>query len=69
MMKNIETKKAKQQLGRPPINPDKARSQRIVTFVTKSELLKLKHICEQEHESLSLVVHNIISNTLSSNKV
>ena len=68
MIKNIDTKKAKKQLGRPPINPDKVRNQRIVTFVTESELLKLKHICEQEHESLSSVVHNMISSALSGNK-
>ena len=46
--------------GRPSTAPEKARSERVVTFVTNSELAKLEQIAEWEDRSLSAVVHRII---------
>ena len=50
--------------GRPCLNPEKARSNRLVTLVTNSELAKLKRITGQERISLSAVVHRILSEFL-----
>ena len=46
--------------GRPSTVPEKARSKRVVTFVTTSELAELEQIAEEEDRSLSAVVHRII---------
>ncbi len=54
----------RQRLGRPRLNPETARSNRVVTFVTNSELAKLERIAEQERISLSAVVYRIISGFL-----
>ncbi len=51
----------KKHMGRPPLNPETARSNRIVTFVTNSEMAKLERIVDQEKTSLSAVVHRILS--------
>ncbi len=60
-----DLKKKNQRFGRPPMDPEKKRNQRIVTFVTKRELFKLKRTAAQQKESLSSVVHRIISTSLS----
>ena len=60
-----DLKKKNQRLGRPPMDPEKTRDQRIVTFVTKRELFKLKRTAAQRKESLSAAVHRMISNSLS----
>lgn len=54
-------------MGRPPLNPETVRSNRIVTFVTKSELAKLERIADQEKLSLSTVVHRILTGFLKTN--
>ena len=51
-------------MGRPRLNPETVRSNRIVTFVTNSELAKLERIADQESVSLSAVVHRILSEFL-----
>jgi hypothetical protein len=53
-----------QRLGRPPMNPEAARSKRIVTFITNSDLTKIERIVEQEKSSISLIVHRILSEFL-----
>ena len=63
MMKNIDFEKTKQRLGRPPMDLEKTRNQRVVTFVTKHELAALKRISKQEEKSLSAVVHHMIFNS------
>jgi hypothetical protein len=50
--------------GRPRLNPETVRSNRIVTFVTNSELAKLEHKANQERVSLSAAVHRILSEFL-----
>ena len=62
-MKNIDPDKKKQRLGRPPLDSEKTRNQRVVTFVTKRELATLKRISKQEEKSLSAVVHHMIFNS------
>ena len=54
----------KKQMGRPRLNPETVRSNRIVTFVTNSELAKLEHKANQERVSLSAAVHRILSEFL-----
>jgi hypothetical protein len=51
----------KSQRGRPRLARNKIRSCRIVTFVTKTELEKLKQIALDDDRSLSAAVHRIIS--------
>lgn len=52
--------------GRPRQPPQSARSNRIVTFVTDSELENLHQIAHEEDRSLSSVVHQIVSTHLAS---
>ena len=63
MMKTASIEKNKH-MGRPPLNPEIARSNRIVTFVTNREMAKLERIVEQEKTSLSAVVHRILARFL-----
>jgi len=51
-------------MGRPRLNPETVRSNRIVTFVTNSELAKLERKADQERVSLSSAVHQILSEFL-----
>jgi hypothetical protein len=46
--------------GRPSEAPEKARSKRLVTFVTERELDCLDRIANKEDRSLSAIVHRII---------
>ena len=48
-------------MGRPPLNPEEVRSNRIVTFVTNSEMAKLERKADQERVSLSSVAYQILS--------
>ena len=63
-MKQATPIRVRQRMGRPRRNPETVRSNRVVTFVTKSELAKLERIAEQERISLSAVVHRILSEFL-----
>jgi len=51
-------------MGRPRLDPEVARTNRIVTFVTNREMTELELIAEQEGKSLSAVVHRILSGYL-----
>jgi len=63
-MKQAAPITVRQRLGRPRLNPETARSNRVVTFVTNSELAKLERIAEQKRISLSAVVYRILSGFL-----
>ncbi len=63
-MKQAAPIRVRQRMGRPRENPETVRSNRVVTFVTKSELAKLERMAEQERISLSAVVHRILSGFL-----
>ena len=56
------TKRAKR--GRPSEAQEKARSKRVVTFVTERELECLEQIADKEDRSLSAVVHRILAQHL-----
>ena len=51
-------------MGRPRENPESVRSNRVVTFVTNSELADLERIADEKGLSLSAVVHQILSEFL-----
>jgi hypothetical protein len=51
-------------MGRPRENPESVRSNRVVTFVTNSELANLERIADDKRMSLSAVVHQILSGFL-----
>ena len=51
-------------MGRPRENPESLRSNRVVTFVTNSELANLERIADEKRMSLSAVVHQILSGFL-----
>ena len=63
-MKKVTQRKERKQMGRPRLNPETVRSNRIVTFVTNIEMAKLKRIADQESVSLSAIVHQILSEFL-----
>ena len=65
MKDETATRKKRKPLGRPRQNPEEVRSNRVVTFVTNSELSKLLHVTEKENISLSSVVHRVLSKYLS----
>jgi hypothetical protein len=50
----------KSKLGRPKSTGDVTRPNRIVTFVTDTELLQLERVATKEERSMSAVVHRII---------
>ena len=52
------------QLGRPPLPADRARSQRIVSFVTPAEMHALKEQADAGGISVSAMVHKILNATL-----
>lgn len=54
----------KSRRGRPRRSQEEARSQRVVTFVTKAELEDLEQIAQREDRSLSAVVHRMIAGHL-----
>jgi len=60
-MKKVTQRKERKQMGRPRLNPEEARSNRIVTFVTNSEMAKLERKADQGRVSLSSAVHQILS--------
>ncbi len=50
--------------GRPPLPRDKARSERVVSFVTPGEFQALKELADARGESVSAAVHLILSSAL-----
>lgn len=51
-------------MGRPPLPREKARANRLVTFLTDSELETLRRQAKQEGLSLSAKAHQILSSSL-----
>jgi len=52
-------------MGRPPKPSEDARSERVVTYVTKSELRRLERLADRKSLSLSAVVHQLLSRSLT----
>ena len=63
-MKTVSQDIRKHRMGRPRLNPETVRSNRIVTFATNSELADLERIADEKRMSLSAVVHRILSGFL-----
>ena len=63
-MKKVTQRKERKQMGRPRLNPETVRSNRIVTFVTNIEMAKLERKADQERVFLSSAVHQILSEFL-----
>jgi hypothetical protein len=55
-------------LGSPPLPPDQARSERVVSFVTPAELGALRDLASARGVSLSAVIHQILSSALKEEK-
>lgn len=55
-------------LGRPRMPRDEVRSERVVSFVTRSEFDVLTRLADTRGESLSAVIHRILSSTLAEEK-
>jgi len=55
-------------LGRPPLPRDRARSERVVSFVTPAELDALREHADASGISVSAVIHQILSATLEEEK-
>ena len=51
-------------MGRPRQNPEIARSNRVVTFVTDKELAQLERMADFKKASLSAIVHSILHSFL-----
>ena len=52
-------------LGRPPGDPLKARSERLVTFVTREEMQFMKMIGAENNKSLSAVCYELLTDALA----
>jgi hypothetical protein len=55
-------------LGRPPKPRDELRSERVVSFVTQGEFDALCELADNRGESISAVVHLILSSALAEEK-
>ena len=51
-------------LGRPPRAPESIRRRRVVTLMTDAEFEKLARLADEEEESVSAFVHQIITRYL-----
>ena len=64
---NIKEKTENQRqprLGRPPASPDKVRSKRVVTFITRPEMKSLEELTLRKGQTISAMCHRIISEYL-----
>jgi len=72
-LENLMTDKNKgsirPRMGRPPKPRDEVRSERVVSFVTRSELDALCEIANDRGESISAVVHLILRSALAEEKL
>lgn len=51
--------------GRPRLDPDKVRSERVVTFVTQREMQAIKAIGGEHNLSMSAVCYRLLSHALA----
>ncbi len=54
--------------GRPPSPRERRRSERVVSFVTESELQEITRIAEHSRQAVSTVIHQFIAQGLSAIK-
>ena len=55
--------------GRPPVPPEQARSHRVVTFVTNSELSQLQSMSNEMDTTLSATIHRLLTESLRQQRV
>jgi hypothetical protein len=67
-MKDVNGKTIRRKLGRPPKPREEVRSQRVVSFVTRNEFDSLTDLAGGRGESVSAVVHRILSSELVEGK-
>ena len=65
MAKSEAGTRGKRRLGRPPGPPETVRRNRVVTLLTDTEFKELTQIADEEEESVSALVHQIISRYLA----
>ena len=51
-------------IGRPSLSTSRARSHRVATFVTQSELNTLRAFADENGKSVSMLVYELLSLTL-----
>jgi hypothetical protein len=56
-------------MGRPPLPRETVRSERLVTYVTHSELTGLQKIADASGLSVSALCHNIFAHYLESDSI
>ena len=67
-MKDVNDTSIRRKLGRPPKPRDEVRSERVVSFVTRSEFDALTKLADIRGESVSATIHRMISSTLAEEK-
>jgi len=63
-MKDVNDTSIRRKLGRPPKPRDEVRSERVVSFVTRSEFDALTELADIRGESVSAIVHRILRSAL-----
>ena len=61
----MNSKKTGNRVGRPRLIADKARSHRVATFVTESELDLLRAAADQNDKSISILIYEILTKSMS----
>lgn len=51
--------------GRPPLDPAHARTERVVTFLTPSEMAALSDVAARRRQSISATCHALLANALT----
>ena len=67
-MTDTSNRSIRPRLGRPPKPRDEVRSERVVSFVTRGEFDALCELADNRGESISAVVHLILSSDLAEEK-
>ncbi len=63
--RGAEAGAARARLGRPSVPREERRSNRVVTFLTDSELTTLQSVAAEDGSSLSAAIHRILAASLS----
>ena len=68
-MTDKSNRSTRPRLGRPPKPRDEVRSERVVSFVTRRDFDTLSELANQRGESISAVIHLILSSALVEEKL
>lgn len=64
-MSNDNTVHSKNKRGRPKSPDELVRSERVVTFLTKSEFAKISESAEKNDQSISAVAHRLLAQSIN----